>query len=277
MTRTGISCDTRTGRGILNLAEFRAWRSLRESNPCLRRGQPKAFEAKGECHLSPENRPQRLNDFRGCDTKMSNIYVISCAGFVKVGKADDVQKRLVSMRTGNPLPCVVEHTSTVERSLAHKAEAIAHSILAEHRRSGEWFDVSVAVAKAAVEHACDVVIPRTSPALTMQEIGVEMARETLTRRKSEVLTEIDRFDYCYTYRTDFHGFSVGPMSRAEASRIVNWKAGEARPTGCLPKMTAKLWKAQQKAKTDWIAADVAQSNAEAELLAPRSLHHGAGR
>lgn len=50
MTRTAIYCDTALGCGRLKLADFRAWRSLRESNPCLRRGQPKGFGRLWECH-----------------------------------------------------------------------------------------------------------------------------------------------------------------------------------------------------------------------------------
>jgi len=57
VTRTGIYCDTRRVGGILKVADFRAWRSLRESNPCLRREQPKAFGTIGECHNQRIIRP----------------------------------------------------------------------------------------------------------------------------------------------------------------------------------------------------------------------------
>ena len=52
MTRFDIRCDTRGRCGTLKSLDFRAWRSLRESNPCLRRERAKSSDYNGECHNS---------------------------------------------------------------------------------------------------------------------------------------------------------------------------------------------------------------------------------
>jgi hypothetical protein len=175
----------------------------------------------------------------------SVIYIVACAEYVKVGRATNIKTRLSGLQIGNPLPCTLIHKADVDRSIAHKAEALAHAKLAKFRHTGEWFAAPVDVARDAVDAACqEAMVDIPQDGLTMQQIGVELATEVLKRKPSQILTEQHRFDYCYAYRTHFDEFDIGPMDRNEARLVINWKPGEPKPAGSLPLMTKKLWTEQ---------------------------------
>ena len=70
------------------------------------------------------------------------VYLIADDRFVKIGKANNPQKRLKELQTGNPIelkicaliPCANE-------SKAYDLEGALHRAYRDYRLSGEWFDI----------------------------------------------------------------------------------------------------------------------------------------
>lgn len=71
----------------------------------------------------------------------SFVYFIECGGFVKIGVAVNVEKRLASLQTGNPAPL----TLLVAISGNEKMERELHKRFAVDRVQGEWFNFSPAL------------------------------------------------------------------------------------------------------------------------------------
>jgi len=79
-----------------------------------------------------------------CDPKdaKSFVYFISDGEYVKIGKADSIEKRLRSLKTGNPRELKVLARipfSTAEK--AHEAEQTLHFSYSMFHVSGEWFNI----------------------------------------------------------------------------------------------------------------------------------------
>lgn len=72
------------------------------------------------------------------EAKLTYIYVIGPAGssVVKIGKADDVERRLPSLQTGSPHKLEVLKTFRCERAM----ETALHRRFKPLRLHGEWFD-----------------------------------------------------------------------------------------------------------------------------------------
>lgn len=181
----------------------------------------------------------------------SYIYAIACGDHIKVGKANNPESRLSSIQTGNPLPCALIHAASVPGSMVYQAEKLAHDRLAAHRKAGEWFVAPQAEVVAAIDAAILEASERPQPApaerpprsgLDLYEIGIELARETMEGFVSEVLTEQDRFDYNYVYRTNPVGLNTYPMAEDEARHVIKWKRGEPRPPGATPALMPHLEK-----------------------------------
>lgn len=70
----------------------------------------------------------------------SFVYFITDGVFTKIGKADDVEKRLGSLQTGNPRPLTVQFVIPCCSSLASsQIEKFLHGVYASRRQTGEWF------------------------------------------------------------------------------------------------------------------------------------------
>lgn len=74
------------------------------------------------------------------DSRPAFVYVIECAGYAKVGVADDTRTRLAALN----LTCPLEMTLLGRRRFgnrqdAFKAEKTAHIELSAQRHKGEWF------------------------------------------------------------------------------------------------------------------------------------------
>jgi T5orf172 domain len=92
--------------------------------------------------------------------KRSSIYVIGeegqLNGPVKIGYSDNPLKRLATLQVGYPRKLVFHCLNMAVRSDCIKsAERAIHDQLYEHRLYGEWFDVSVETAVAAIALICD--------------------------------------------------------------------------------------------------------------------------
>jgi hypothetical protein len=88
--------------------------------------------------------------------EQKKIYIIkSEAGPVKVGIAEDPQERLKALTRCQPFDASLCHAAEVENpELVEKA---AHHLLNEKHRRGEWFDISLEEATAAVAEAVKLV------------------------------------------------------------------------------------------------------------------------
>ncbi len=66
-------------------------------------------------------------------------YAAGCGAFVKVGRCVNLERRIASLQTGNPL--VIEVLGWVDEDIEHST----HRLLAQHsvpRVRGEWFQDS---------------------------------------------------------------------------------------------------------------------------------------
>jgi hypothetical protein len=88
---------------------------------------------------------------------MSFVYVIGAAqrGPLKIGVAADPEARVVELQTGYPRPLRIHHS--VKTGSARLAERYAHRLLHEKRLAGEWFQVALPDAVAAVSRAIEAV------------------------------------------------------------------------------------------------------------------------
>lgn len=89
---------------------------------------------------------------------------------VKIGMTDRPMKRLAELQTGNPFALRFAFVGEVD-NVASDIEVYAHDKLDAHRESGEWFNVPVEAAIAAVMgsayhlgHAITPVDPYNLPA-----------------------------------------------------------------------------------------------------------------
>jgi hypothetical protein len=82
------------------------------------------------------------------------VYVIGATdGPQKIGIAANPTTRLAGIQTGSALRLEVFALVAVAQAEARAVEAHAHSLLQDRRIRGEWFDVSPAEARCAVERA----------------------------------------------------------------------------------------------------------------------------
>lgn len=90
---------------------------------------------------------------RGQYYSLSTVYVIGNAAnnLVKIGYADNLRARFSGLNCGSPVCLQLLHfVHVVDGMVAKLVEGKAHLLLAEHRRKGEWFEVDVSQAAAAI-------------------------------------------------------------------------------------------------------------------------------
>lgn len=82
------------------------------------------------------------------------VYVIGPkTGHLKIGLAKSVSARFGQLQTGSPIPLTLHFSVGVQSHTAGRVEDHAHWLLHEYRASGEWFNVSAALAIEAVKEA----------------------------------------------------------------------------------------------------------------------------
>lgn len=82
------------------------------------------------------------------------VYVITAEGskLVKIGKANDVQRRVSSLQVAAPVMlCVAACFRCASESIAIEVEGRAHTALAHKRVRGEWFLVAPEVVVKTIE------------------------------------------------------------------------------------------------------------------------------
>lgn len=70
----------------------------------------------------------------------SNVYFIGDGEYMKIGKANDVNKRLQMLQVGNPKKLVIiEVIECKDETAAYQLEHFLHSLFQSFRHKGEWF------------------------------------------------------------------------------------------------------------------------------------------
>lgn len=72
-------------------------------------------------------------------SEVTNVYIVSCPGFVKIGVADDVDARIAQLQTGNLHPLTVR---AILEGVPRSTERRLHRALRRWRVHGEWFRFS---------------------------------------------------------------------------------------------------------------------------------------
>ncbi len=86
----------------------------------------------------------------------SSVYVIAGDhGLTKIGISENPEGRLRTLQTGSAHHLHIAHVVDVPAASALEIEQEAHALLANRRKSGEWFSVSPNLAIAAVHGAID--------------------------------------------------------------------------------------------------------------------------
>ena len=84
------------------------------------------------------------------------IYVISArdgTGPQKIGYSQDVEKRLFSIQTGNPVKLKIHHKQEIPDDRAKLLEKQIHKEIRHKKISGEWFDITPNDAKLEIDFA----------------------------------------------------------------------------------------------------------------------------
>lgn len=82
---------------------------------------------------------------------MQKIYLISSDnGYVKIGIAENPEKRLKQLQTGNANKLTLEYIAEPEYNKPLLIEKMIHKNLKSHKKQGEWFDISVETAKLEI-------------------------------------------------------------------------------------------------------------------------------
>ena len=89
---------------------------------------------------------------------MSYIYGLQCGAFIKIGRAENIGKRLRDLRLGNPHPITIVLRRRHPR--AALVERLMHRILREEAVGREWFRISPADARMVAAHAIEKVNER---------------------------------------------------------------------------------------------------------------------
>ena len=112
-------------------------------------------------------------------TKYRCVYALECKGLYKIGKTDDLEKRVKSLETGNPFPMQVVHVIFTEQY--HQVEGALHQMFAADRAKNEWFSLSVkdlaAIRSMSVEQILNTAQSMKPPA-TPSEPTVPPGQET---------------------------------------------------------------------------------------------------
>jgi hypothetical protein len=87
------------------------------------------------------------------DPQLSAVYIIGndANDLLKIGYADNLKHRFSGMDCGSPVALRLLHfIYFVGRLVSKSVEGQVHDLLSDHRRKGEWFEVTLSEAAAAI-------------------------------------------------------------------------------------------------------------------------------
>lgn len=112
----------------------------------------------------------RLSDYKTQRSLKTNIYIIECDGFMKVGLSVKPERRYKQIQTNCPHEVFLRHAEEIFVYGSEGVEKAAHKILEEHHVRREWYSCPLqeaieAVKKAISEHDTDgdVMVRQTFP------------------------------------------------------------------------------------------------------------------
>lgn len=71
------------------------------------------------------------------------VYLLESAGCYKIGIAENVEKRIRQLQTGNPHKITLKYSCQVkDREQALRIESRFHEILRRFNKSGEWYQLN---------------------------------------------------------------------------------------------------------------------------------------
>lgn len=83
-----------------------------------------------------------LEDYIDLDDPKAFVYFLDDGEFIKIGKAKNVQHRVLSIQTGNARKLIVKYLIPCKsEKSAFEVEAILHHLYERYRMEGEWFDI----------------------------------------------------------------------------------------------------------------------------------------
>lgn len=98
--------------------------------------------------------------------------------YIKIGKANNVERRIMELQIGNPVPLtLIDKVRCKSEFHAKQVEKLAHNIFYKQRRHGEWFNLS-----AKHEKQLQSLIERAAQAYMIgdqldEELDQRLARE----------------------------------------------------------------------------------------------------
>ena len=79
----------------------------------------------------------------------SFVYFIAQGEYIKIGKANDVQKRMTHLQSSTPIELQLIASIPTRQPL--KLEAALHKHLKQYRIGGEWFELPPAVLRTTLQ------------------------------------------------------------------------------------------------------------------------------
>jgi hypothetical protein len=105
---------------------------------------------------------------------MGWVYGIQCGGFIKIGVASDIKRRLHQMRLLNPHTCEVIFQKQAREP--RSVEYAMHKLLEPWAAGREWFEINTAMVHHAYEEAITII--RKRPRQRTEWVGQRAARES---------------------------------------------------------------------------------------------------
>ena len=122
------------------------------------------------------------------DTTFAYVIACDCGDGrykVKVGIASDPRARLRNLKTASPFPLqLVTFFALPNRFMAKEIEGAFHTVMAEHRLAGEWFDIAPHKAVLAMCSNIEAMIKVSAPEDVWDE-ALEISGVTAIRAKHQ--------------------------------------------------------------------------------------------
>lgn len=95
--------------------------------------------------LPKRRREERIRPIVG----LSFVYFIAMGDWTKIGKSNDVQKRMANLQSASPVK--LHLMASIPTTQPLKLEAGLHEHLKQYRLGGEWFAIPAAVLRNTLE------------------------------------------------------------------------------------------------------------------------------
>lgn len=82
--------------------------------------------------------------------RFSFVYFVAMGQYVKIGKADDVEKRMANLQSASPV--ALHLIASIPTDAPLKLEAALHEKLKQYRLGGEWFELPADVLRSTLQN-----------------------------------------------------------------------------------------------------------------------------